>query len=83
MGRGMDDIGLYKYNQQKCTNHHTNQRTPMTSVGLRGSVRIETERVSGIVLIPPSLTFILHKEGVSDDCDQRLATYFRQTFAKY
>lgn len=36
-----------------------NVRTPIIIVGLVGSVRIETERGSGIVLIPPSFTLIL------------------------
>lgn len=34
--------------------------TPITMVGLLGSVRIDTELGSGMTLMPPSLTLILH-----------------------
>ena len=48
--------------------------TPKTIVGLCGSVRIATERGSGIVLMPPSLTFILADAGAVEYFSRTRAT---------
>jgi hypothetical protein len=52
-------------------------------VGFRGSVKRDTEAGSGMVLMPPSLTFILCSLRNQSRAKIVEKTHFRQTLAKY